>query len=62
MEPTSLPAEVYVAGAGLTPVGEHWNTSLRELALEAIQAARQDSGGLRPQALYAANMLAPALS
>ena len=62
MEPTSLPAEVYVAGVGLTPVGEHWNTSLRELALEAIRAARQDAGGLRPQALYAANMLAPALS
>lgn len=46
----------------MTPVGEHWNTSLRELALEAIQAARADAGGLRPQALYAANMLAPALS
>jgi acetyl-CoA C-acetyltransferase len=56
------PAEVYVAGAGLTPVGEHWNVSLRELALEAIQAARADAGGLRPQALFAANMLAPALS
>lgn len=58
----STPAEVLVAGVGLTPVGEHWNTSLRELALEAIQAARADAGGLRPQALYAANMLAPALS
>jgi acetyl-CoA C-acetyltransferase len=46
----------------MTPVGEHWNTSLRELALDAIQAARLDAGGLRPQALYAANMLAPALS
>jgi len=56
------PAEVYVAGVGLTPVGEHWNVSLRELALEAIQAARSDAGGLRPQALFAANMLAPALS
>ena len=56
------PSEVFVAGIGLTPVGEHWNTSLRELALEAIQAARADAGGLRPQALYAANMLAPALS
>jgi acetyl-CoA C-acetyltransferase len=58
----STPAQVLVAGVGLTPVGEHWNTSLRELALEAIQAARADAGGLRPQALYAANMLAPALS
>ena len=58
----STPAEVLVAGVGLTPVGEHWNTSLRELALEAIRAARADAGGLRPQALYAGNMLAPALS
>jgi len=56
------PADVFVAGVGLTPVGEHWNSSLRDLALEAIQAARADAGGLRPQALYAANMLAPALS
>jgi acetyl-CoA C-acetyltransferase len=60
---TSSPtSDVLVAGIGLTPVGEHWNTSLRELALEAIQAARADAGGLRPQALFAANMLAPALS
>lgn len=59
----TLPAsEVFVAGVGLTPVGEHWNSSLRDLALEAIQAARADAGGLRPQALYVANMLAPALS
>jgi acetyl-CoA C-acetyltransferase len=56
------PAEVYIAGVGLAPVGEHWNVSLRELALQAIQAARADAGGLRPQALFAANMLAPALS
>ncbi|MBM3121238.1 MAG: hypothetical protein FJZ97_03515 [Chloroflexi bacterium] len=60
--PSTPPPEVYVAGVGLTPVGEHWNVSLRELALEAIEAARADAGGLRPQALFAANMLAPALS
>jgi acetyl-CoA C-acetyltransferase len=60
---TSSPAnDVFVAGVGLMPVGEHWDTSLRELALEAIRAARADAGGLRPQALFAANMLAPALS
>lgn len=54
--------QVVVAGVGLTPVGEHWERSLRTLALEAIQAARADAGGLQPQALYAGNMLAPALS
>ena len=46
----------------MMPVGEHWDLSLRRLALEAISAARSDSGGLRPQALYVANMLSPALS
>lgn len=54
--------DVLVAGVGVAPVGEHWETSLRELALEAIEAARADAGGLLPQALFAANMLAPALS
>lgn len=46
----------------MTPVGEHWEISLRHLALEAMEAAIADSGGLRPQALYVANSLAPALS
>jgi acetyl-CoA C-acetyltransferase len=55
-------SEVLIAGVGLAPVGEHWSLSLRELALQAIEAARADAGGLVPQALYAANMLAPALS
>jgi len=43
-------------------VGELWDTSLRSLALQAIQAAIQDSGGLKPQALYVGNMLAANLS
>ena len=51
-----------MAGVGITPVGEHWDLSLRHLALEAISSARSDSGGLRPQALYVANMMAPAIS
>ncbi len=54
--------EVVIAGVGQTSVGEHWDLSLRELAFYAIEAARGDAGGLRPQALYVANMLAPALS
>ncbi|HTY98316.1 MAG TPA: hypothetical protein VMB75_00665 [Rhodocyclaceae bacterium] len=54
--------DVVIAGIGQTPVGEHWELSLRELALRAMQAATADSGGLRPQALYVANMLAPNLS
>lgn len=54
--------EVIIAGLGQTPVGEHWDTSLRELAFHAIEAAIQDGGGLRPQVLYVGNMLAPNLS
>ena len=55
-------AEVVIAGIGQTPVGEHWETSLRELAFQALEAARQDSGGLRPEVIYVGNMLAPILS
>lgn len=53
---------VIIVGIGLTPVNEHWNTSLRELAFHAIEAAMQDAGGLRPTALYVGNMLAGQLS
>ena len=54
--------EVVIAGIGQTEVGEHWEISLRDLAYDAIHAAMQDAGGLRPQALFAGNMLAPNLS
>ena len=54
--------EIIVAGIGLTPVGEHWETSLKELAYEAILQARRESGDLEPQALYVANALSPQLS
>ena len=54
--------DVVIAGIGQTPVGEHWEISLRELALDAIEAAREDSGDLRPQALFAGNMLASSIS
>jgi len=54
--------EVVIAGIGQTDVGEKWDLSLRELAFYALEAARDDAGGLLPQALYLANMLAPALS
>jgi len=59
---------IYIAGVGLTPVGEHWESSLRELALQAILAAQQDwaqhagSGLPRPEALFVGNMLAGELS
>lgn len=60
-------SNVYVAGVGLTPAGEHWERSLRELAFTALEAAANDTerllGGPAPaEALYAANALASQLS
>lgn len=54
--------DVIIAGIGQTRVGEFWDISLRSLAVRAILAAIKDSGGLRPQALYAGNILAANLS
>lgn len=54
--------DVVIAGIGQTEVGEHWDIGLRDLAFAAIQDAIKDSGRLRPQALFAGNMLAPNLS
>ena len=54
--------EVIIAGIGQTEVGEHWDIGLRDLAFAAIHDAVKDSGGLKPQALFVANMLAPNLS
>lgn len=53
---------VVIAGIGQTPVGEHWDLSLRQLAALAYRQARQDARGLKPQALFVGNMLAPQLS
>lgn len=54
--------DIVIAGIGQTEVGEHWEIGLRDLAFAAIQDAVKDSGGLKPQALFVGNMLAPNLS
>jgi acetyl-CoA C-acetyltransferase len=54
--------DVIIAGIGQTPVGEHWEVSLRSLAVKVMLAAIKDAGGLRPQALYVGNMLGASLS
>jgi acetyl-CoA C-acetyltransferase len=54
--------EVVIAGIGQTEVGELWEIGLRDLALVALQEAIRDAGGLKPQSLFVANMLAPNLS
>lgn len=53
---------VVVIGIGQTPIGEHWELSLRQLAAHALQAAALDAGIERPDALFVANMLAPRIS
>jgi acetyl-CoA C-acetyltransferase len=54
--------DVVITGIGQTPVGEHWELGLRDLAVDAIRDALKDAGGLKPQALFVGNMLAPNLS
>ena len=36
--------DVAIIGIGQIPVGEHWDSSLRMLAAEAIQLALEDAG------------------
>ena len=54
--------EVVIAGIGQTAVGEHWEISLRSLAVRAARAAMEDAGALQPQALYVGNFLASSVS
>ena len=49
--------DVAIIGVGQTKVGEHWDTSVRHLALEAVQAAMADAGVMNGDALYVGNML-----
>jgi acetyl-CoA C-acetyltransferase len=54
--------DVAIIGVGQTKVGEHWDVSLRHLALEPLQAAMADAGVRRADALYVGNMLSGALA
>jgi len=54
--------DVSVIGIGQTKVGEHWATTLRHLAWEAVRSALADGGVERVEAVYVGNMLASALS
>jgi acetyl-CoA C-acetyltransferase len=47
--------DVAIIGVGQTPVGEHWDTSLRMLAGDAIRAALNDAGQSDVDALYVGN-------
>ena len=54
--------QVAIIGIGQTPVDEHWDRSLKELAGEAIFAALHDAGRNTADALYIGNMLSGILS
>jgi acetyl-CoA C-acetyltransferase len=54
--------DVVIAGIGQTPVGEQWELSLRNSSALAIQAARKDAGGLKPESMYVGNLLASVAS
>jgi len=54
--------DVAIIGVGQTKVGEHWDISLRHLALEALQAAMTDAGVARADMLYVGNMLSGELA
>ena len=52
---------VYIAGTGLTAVGEHWERTALSLASEALRAAMTESPQQSIGALYVANALGAAL-
>ncbi len=54
--------DVAIIGVGQTKVGEHWDISLRHLALEAVQAGLADAGVRQADALYVGNMLSGELT
>ena len=47
--------DVAIIGIGQIPVGEHWDSSLRMLAAEAIHIALEDAGLEQVDALYVGN-------
>ncbi len=53
---------VSVVGIGQTKVREHWDKSLRDLAVEAVLAAMQDAHVDFAEALYIGNMLSGELT
>jgi len=54
--------DVCIIGIGQTHIGEQWDLSLRQLAVQALKAAAEDAGIDRPEALFIGNMLAARLS
>ncbi len=54
--------DVAIIGIGQTPVGEHWDTSLRMLGADAARAALDDAGINEVDALYIGNAYGASVS
>jgi acetyl-CoA C-acetyltransferase len=54
--------DVSIIGVGQTPVREHWDKSLRQLAVEALLAALRDAHVAEIDAIYVGNMLSGELT
>jgi len=54
--------DVFIIGAGQTPVAEHWDRGLRELGAAAIRQAMDDAGIETVDALFVGNMLGGAVN
>lgn len=54
--------EVAIIGIGQTPVGEHWEKSIREIAGEAVLAALNDARRDSVEGLYVGNMMSGIIS
>ncbi|HZQ10695.1 MAG TPA: thiolase domain-containing protein [Anaerolineae bacterium] len=54
--------DVSIIGIGQTPVREHWDKSLRQLAVEALLAALKDAHVDEVDAIYVGNMLSGELT
>src|SRR5687768_8693103 len=54
--------DVAIIGVGQIPVGEHWESSQRMLAADAITAAQKDAGISQVDAVYVGNAYGSAYS
>jgi hypothetical protein len=49
--------DVVIAGIGQIPVGEHWDLSLRSMAVKAILASRKECPDLEPESMFIGNSM-----
>ena len=54
--------DIVIIGLGQTPVGEHWELSVRQLGVDVIQQAIKDGAGMRPDAIYIGSFLTSMVS